>query len=234
MKEIFERLIPTQLINFYKKKLKPLKFRNKSIADTFTEIYQTNHWQGNESISGRGSDFDQTQKVIVELESVFIKYKIKSILDIPCGDFNWMSRIDFSQKKYLGADIVEKIIQNNLSKYGNINNIDFVNLDLTSDSLPQSELIICRDCLVHMSNEAIQKAIENIIKSNSGYLITTSYINRTVNYDIVTGDWRPINLQIAPFNFPEPDYLFIEECTEGNGKYTDKAMCLWKISAIKK
>lgn len=233
MKALLEKLVPVQLINFYKRKLKPVKFRNKSIKETFVEIYETNHWQGNESISGRGSDSDQTAKVIVELEKIFINYNIKSVLDVPCGDFNWMSKINFSTVQYLGADIVPQIIERNKLKYAHLENIDFKCIDLTTDAIGKSDLIICRDCLVHMSNDAIKKAIQNMVNSDSKYLITTSYVNRTANYDIVTGDWRPINLEIPPFNFPKPIYQFIEECTEGNGKYTDKAMCMWEVKALR-
>lgn len=35
------------------------------------------------------------------------KYSIKSILDIPCGDFSWMKKIELDGIEYIGADIVK-------------------------------------------------------------------------------------------------------------------------------
>ena len=50
--------------------------------------------------------------------------------------------------------------------------------------------------------------------------------------DIVTGDWRPLNLQDKPFNFPSPILIINENCTEDGGEYSDKSMALWDISKL--
>jgi hypothetical protein len=48
----------------------------------------------------------------------------------------------------------------------------------------------------------------------------------------VTGDWRPINLERAPFNWPAPVELIVEECTESGGVFADKSLGLWRIDAL--
>jgi hypothetical protein len=75
--------------------------------ERFTKIYQENHWNDSESRSGEGSTLENTQNVRNELPIVLKKYKIKSVLDAPCGDFNWMKSITQGISiKYIGDDIV--------------------------------------------------------------------------------------------------------------------------------
>ncbi|MCL2844566.1 MAG: hypothetical protein FWE23_03820 [Chitinivibrionia bacterium] len=104
---------------------------------------------------------------------------------------------------YIGGDIVEKIVENNNELYGN-ESISFKVLDITEDDLPKVDMILCRDCLCHLSNENVLKALRNFKKSGAKYLLATSYPLTSQNWDINNGDFRPINLLIEPFNLPHP------------------------------
>jgi len=235
IRKAFKKFIPNYWLEYYnyKKKLwRKCASENIKINDRFTEYYNTNHWGGKESISGRGSDSFQTEILIKELSKLFNDYNIKSILDIPCGDFNWMKNLDFSDKNYLGGDIVPDLIFKNREFFADRVNVRFEVMDITKDDLPKVDIIICRDCLVHLSYKDIFKSISNIKKNNCNFLLATSFIDRKRNYNILTGDWRPINLEKKPFNFPIPQLIINENCTEDNGKYSDKSMCLWNISNI--
>jgi hypothetical protein len=231
MKKIAIKLIPEFLLRFYRKRLKTSFFRNKSPSQVFSEIYRENYWGSSESVSGAGSVLNQTQSLILQLNSIIADFEIKSVLDIPSGDFNWMKKVDLSNVDYSGADIVKEIIDNNNNNNFQ-SNIKFKVLDLISDSLPESDLIIVRDCLVHLCFKDIEKAINNIKASNSKYLLTTTFTSRNKNHDILTRDWRTINLQKKPFCFPLPIQIINENCTEGDGKYHDKSMALWEISKL--
>ena len=48
------------------------------------------------------------------------KYQIKSILDIPCGDFYWMKGLDLKNINYVGADIVAPLIKKNIDQFKSI------------------------------------------------------------------------------------------------------------------
>jgi hypothetical protein len=85
---------------------------------------------------------------------------------------------------------------------------------------------------VHFSFYDINKAIENIKRSEIKYLLTTTFPACDQNIDIVTGDWRIVNLEKAPFNFPTPIKMINENCTEGNGTYADKSLGLWQINQL--
>jgi hypothetical protein len=58
------------------------------LSEKFKKIFANNEWGGSESRSGTGSSLDITKRLRMELPFLFLKYDIKSILDIPCGDFN--------------------------------------------------------------------------------------------------------------------------------------------------
>ena len=232
MKNKLKKLLPKKIINVYHFFLLYLKYRNKSTQEIFTNIYNTNHWKSSESISGAGSELQQTNLLIQELNIILKSYFIKSMLDIPCGDFNWMRFVDLAETKYIGGDIVNKLILNNTNSYSANNQIDFKVINLITDKLPKVDLIFTRDCLVHLSFKDIFASVENIKKSGSKYLLTTTFINRNINNDILTGSWRPLNLEIAPFFFPKPVALIIENCTEDNGNFSDKAMALYNVKDL--
>jgi 2-polyprenyl-3-methyl-5-hydroxy-6-metoxy-1,4-benzoquinol methylase len=196
----------------------------------FENIYSLHHWYDEESLSGPGASLRQTQTVRTVIATVLKEHGIKTLLDIPCGDFNWMKEVDLTDVEYTGADIVSTLIEQNESRYSSSSK-RFNWSDITSSPLPKVDLIFCRDCLVHFSYPDIRKAIQNIKRSKSKFLLTTTFVNRD-NEDIRTGSWRPLNLQRRPFSFPQPMQLYIENCTEANGEFADKAVALWRIKDI--
>ena len=193
--------------------------------EIFTTIYTNNWWNSSESRSGEGSELKSTQVLRQELPFLFKKYNIQSILDIPCGDFNWMKEVDLSGINYVGADIVDDLIASNKVKYPQHN---FIVLDLVNDPLPKADLVFVRDCLVHLSNASISQALENIKKSGSKYLLTTSFVKLENNTDILDGSWRVINLLASPFKMT-PIYLINEDCRVQYPDYNDKCMLLFDL-----
>jgi SAM-dependent methyltransferase len=206
-----------------------LKYR-RPLEDIFTEIYSYGGWRGKESVSGQGSDLSHTVVVRQELPLILKELNIKTILDAPCGDFNWMKTILPDHCSYTGIDIVEELIRKNTELYGGSER-SFRKLDLCSDSLPKVDLIISRDCLAHLSNKAAKLAIENFRASGSRYLLTTTYPNTARNEDTFSGWWRPLNLQLAPIGMPEPIRLIRENPeVPKEDPHFDKHMALWKLA----
>ena len=207
------------------------KFVGKSTEDIFNEIIENNFWLESETVSGIGSSLIQTAEILKTLPLLFDQFQIKSLFDIPCGDFNWFQKVDLSNIQYLGGDIVNKIVIQNNKKFKK-DNISFVHFDLLEDEINAFDLIFCRDCLVHFSFKDIFKAIASVKRSNSTYLVTTTFPDQEINKDIQTGGWRPLNFGIAPFNFPNPIYLLNEKCTEMESVFKDKSLGLWKVSDL--
>lgn len=199
--------------------------------DIFTQYYKNNTWSGKESVSGPGSDYEQTKFLIPELE-IMLKYlNIKSMLDIPCGDFNWIKRVNLDKINYHGCDIVEDLIASNNKKY-KTNTINFSVMNLVEDKIPQVDLVMVRDCLVHLPTKDVMKALKNIKDSKSKYLLTTNFVwnHQNDNQDINIGEWRRINLQKTPYNFNYPERIIVEGNIQSNDR--DKTMSLWYIKDI--
>ncbi|MDO8704111.1 MAG: class I SAM-dependent methyltransferase [Sulfuricaulis sp.] len=207
--------------------------KNADIEEVFANIFTENRWRGKDSFSGTGSDLHQTRVIIEELPLLFRDLRISTFLDIPCGDFHWMCRVDLKGVNYVGVDIVKELIQKNKEKYER-ENVQFQHLNLIEDKIRKVDLILCRDCLVHLSFDDAFLALRNICDSQSTHLLTTTFTTRMENHDIFTGQWRTLNLEIAPFNLPKPLRIINEDCTEGNSVYSDKSLGLWNIEDIKK
>lgn len=193
----------------------------------FEKIYSLHSWYSDESKSGPGASLKQTETVRAIVSELLKGLEAKTLLDIPCGDFNWMQEVDLSQCDYVGADIVIDIVKQNELNHS-AQGRRFVWADITLTPLPQADLLLCRDCLVHFSFNDVITAISNIKKSGSKFLLATTFPGR-INDDITTGYWRPLNLEGPPFSFPKPLELFNEYCTEEYGRYADKSLGLWKV-----
>ncbi len=202
-----------------------------SALAAFRHAYATNHWAGPDSPSGAGASLDQTLAIRRGLPELCRRLEVRSLLDLPCGDCSWMATIDLGPVRYLGADFLPELIQANRQRYQDSGRV-FEVLDLLSSPLPAADLVLCRDCLVHLSFADIARAIANLRAARVGYLLTTTFPSQPTNEDIHTGDWRPLNLEIAPFNWPSPQEILIEDCSEGNGLFVDKSLGLWRLDQI--
>lgn len=206
-------------------------FRHDSIADRFTEIYRLNAWGSSESVSGNGSTIALTENVRSALPRLFAMFQIKSVFDAPCGDFNWMQHLirEFPID-YVGADIVEPLVVALREKYGS-KHVRFLTLDLTASKFPKADLMICRDCLFHLSYKDTRSLLVNFILAEIPYLLTSTHLKRRdiLNKDISTGGFRLINLFAEPYYF-SPEVIFRFDDIQVEQKETE--MCLWTRDQI--
>jgi hypothetical protein len=171
-----------------------------------------------------GSTLNNTETVRQVLPNLFEKYDITSVVDVPCGDFNWMRYVLQNSSRitnYIGLDIVPEIIHLNMKNYS-ASRIRFEQSNVITTQPPFGDVVIMRDCLIHFSFVDAAKALRNIKQSGARLFLSTTYPQVTKNQDIVTGRWRPVNLETAPFNFPPPMELIHEDPSSG------KCMGLWR------
>jgi hypothetical protein len=211
-------------------------FREKILGHSakriFSRIYEQNSWANAESVSGAGSDLTQTRAIRLGLVKLVESLGIETILDAPCGDYFWMRTLNLNLRRYVGADIVPSLTDANRKKYGS-ESVQFETLDVTRDDLPRSDLVLCRDCLVHLPLQPALDALRNFKKSGSKYLLTTTYpglLNANKQL-IITGNWRPLDLTLPPFSFPAPLSLINEECTEPDD-FKEKSLGLWELARL--
>lgn len=197
----------------------------------FRHIYHANRWGDDESRSGTGSNLAQTEKLRTELPLLLRRLGCKTLLDLPCGDFWWMNLADLDGIEYIGGDIVPELIAENRQRFARPGR-RFEVLDLASNPLPRADVVFCRDCLVHLSYEFIDKALANLHRSGATYLVTTTYPATPANMDIPSGHWRTLNLTLPPFFFPPPLEALVEGCTEGEGAHVDKSLGVWRLADL--
>lgn len=130
---------------------------------------------------------------------------------------------------YIGADIVHDLIEKNIAAHEKAN---VAELDLCSSGLPCVDLVFCRDCLGHLSTSSVRRAVANLKKSGSTWLVATTFQKYRPIPEIDDGSWRPVNLCLPPFSWPIPYHLFEEGCTEGGGQFLDKSLGVWKIAEL--
>jgi hypothetical protein len=202
------------------------------LQERFERIYSTNLWSDPETRSGVGSSLDSTAVVRAELPKALRQLEARVMLDVPCGDFMWMKRVDLTGIEYIGGDIVPSIIEEN-QRLHTTESRSFSHLDLTRDKLPDADVLLCRDCLVHLSYANIRAVFANIARSNIRYVLMTSFPGRGENYDVADGDWRTLDFQAPPFSLPEPRLTIVEECEEEEGSYKDKSLVAWRVADLR-
>jgi hypothetical protein len=214
-------------IYYWLRKLFISRFIQKYLNQNFVRkfifylIYKTNHWnryqkinKNNILVSGPGSipGSIQTKNIIDNLDFFIKKNNIKSILDMPCGDFSWMQ--DLIKKNnyinYTGYDIVEDIIFYNNKKYSK-NNISFFCKDIVNETnFNNFDLVFIRDFFIHIDYVSINKILDNIKRSKVKFIACSNNNNAINNKDIAVGQHRKINLTIEPFYMNEIFYAFSE------------------------
>lgn len=200
------------------------------LQERFDLLHRLGVYHHDESVSGAASTLDETARLRAGLPQWLADHAVSSMLDIPCGDFHWMQRVEFAGQ-YTGADIVREIVEENQRLHGS-DRRRFVVLDATKDVLPRVDLILCRDLFVHLGNQDVLSALRNMVASGSGLLVTNHFLDRQDNPDIESGDFRAINLCRPPFRLPPPEDSILEESALAGGLFRDRSMALWRLQEV--
>lgn len=153
--------------------------------------------------SGSGSTLEYTERLRAALPDVFKRYKVKTFLDAPCGDWHWMSAVDLTGITYIGGDISASLIKDNAGKYTS-KKVSFQHLDITEDDLPKADMMMVRDCLFHLKFWLRWAFFENFVRSEIPYLLVTMHHQAVNNALGVNGGFKRFNPRVAPFFFEEP------------------------------
>lgn len=179
------------------------RYLQDDVAETFRANYQTGGWvhgEGQESRSGIGSSAAATAGLTERIGAAMKHLGAKSLVDIGCGDWNWMKRgtLDFA---YTGVDVVPEVIQDNQrhARPG----VSFAVCNAIAGPISPAEVALCREVLFHLSFADARAVVANI-KRAARYLIATTDLDIAINSDIQSGDFRRINLLRRPFGFPMP------------------------------
>ena len=138
-----------------------------NLNEIFSQIYKNKIWGSKVSIgsdSGEGSNPDTAMPYVNFIKQIIIEYKIKSVLDLGHGDWEMWRDYRFENVEYTGLDVVDYLTRDLSIKYGN-SRTKFITINGDSE-YPDSDLLICKDVLQHLSNEDIRNIWTKIDKYN--------------------------------------------------------------------
>jgi len=204
-------------------------------ADKFTLIYDKRLWfrvnpaiNADASSSGQGSTLESTAVFRRELECFLSHVNAQRLLDIPCGDFNWMKSVRFPPGlEYVGGDIVPSLVARLNKTYGNASQA-FRVFDLTKDSFDAADVWLCKDCIQHLSNRDIFLVLENFCRSPVEYGLISNHFGVVENVDIPTGGFRHVDLTLPPFSLPAPLIKLSDIPIDGEPRYIG----VWKRTSL--
>lgn len=163
-----------------------------------------------ETACGAGSTVAFTEHLRPWLADLLRELKVRTLLDAPCGDFNWMARVDLSGIDYAGCDYDAQHIRAALARESEPpeyrpRSKSMMVLDLCEDKLPfHADLMLCRDFMQHLPDRQIVRVLRRFLNSGIPWLLATSHVDAE-NCDIIrSGMFRPLNLMRSPWDLPEP------------------------------
>jgi len=177
-----------------------------------------------ESLWKSGNPFRNTEALRREIPKIFKELGIRSFVDVGCGDFLWLSTIDWTGISYLGIDIVQDLIERNIRKYPGFN---FIKMNAIEKIPSKADMIFIRSIFIHLGFPDSLKIIENVKKSGSTYMMASTRENKKVNYEPVCLMLQHQNLLRPPFNFPKPLMLIKEMDIK-----TNNHMGVWKVNEL--
>lgn len=223
---------------------------------TFGKIYESGTWVGGKvkatspghfyynaswphqkrvASSGPGSELGvATENSMKFLMEVIQNYTVVSMIDVPCGDLNWIfdSWTTDSLHFYLGLDIARPILAVDRKRFAHHSNKVFQQWDATKCPLPSLlvgqerrhfDLVHSRDVFQHLPLEQVGSFICNVIKSDARLFITTTFPQGR-NRNVSRGDYYQNNLDEEPFSLPSP-----KVCVSTHPTIEGDLTCLYEL-----
>jgi hypothetical protein len=222
LRKLVRSLVPDAVLEWRRQRRHAKHFGNADYAETFKIVHDKNLWLNDESVSGGGSTVAFTESIRASLADWLARQNIRSMVDLPCGDFNWMRLVEFpAGMTYTGIDIVPALIEANKAKYETPGRT-FELGDIIAGPVPPAEVYFCRDVFIHFPNDAVEKSIANVRAAGAKYLIASTFPDVTEKADTVFPNSRRQNMALF---LGEPEEL-LEDFGDGR---TDKYMGVWKL-----
>jgi hypothetical protein len=205
----------------------------------FDKIYQNNYWGLEGGGSGTGSMVHTTVSVR-KLFSFFIETQnVQTIVDVSVGAMAWWPLIldNFPHVNFYGFDISLSKIQENKERFSEKKNWKFYCEDLVhKQDYPESDFLVCRHTLNHLSSKDVILSIENLKLAKTRFLGLTQHpINQIDKEELMDEtlegciDYRPINLLDPPISM-SPPWMEINDADAENIQIGwERKFSVWKF-----
>lgn len=197
-----------------------MKIRNHK--EVFTNIYDKEVW-GKGKGSGTGSSIDYCKRYVEFLEKFLIDNKIKRVLDLGCGDWQFSQHVNWGKSKYVGLDVVKSVIRANKRQF-TTTGIKFKVTDISKPNLIEPylkddvrQVILIKDVLMHWNDKEIikwMKKFYKLIGPNHYVLITNNYKHMRSPHkndlprELDKYSWSPLDSQKKPLIKWNPEVVF--------------------------
>lgn len=187
---------------------------NFGSLSVFDEIYREGFW-GNGS--GGGSSLEASKQYVQFLKKFLKRYQIKRIVDVGCGDWQFMRYVDLTGIDYTGVDAAKTVITANERAFGSAN-IRFAHFEGNYSVVPPADLLLCKDVLQHLDTESVCSLAKSLIPRFRYSLVTNDVPKRSLlgkmidklkyknllevyglNKEIDNGDYRLLDLRMPPY-----------------------------------
>lgn len=197
------------------------------MEEEFTDIYRQNRWGCPETVSGPGSALDACSSILERLPGWIGTLGIRSVVDLGCGDFHWASKVDMGITDYDGYDIVEPLIEKNRALHGKPN-IRFHHRNIMDMMIPQADLVVVKDVLIHLPNCLGVELLEKIKTSGSLWLAATTSPGweAKTRLGMFVGGFSPTDLEQAPYSLGTPQEVLK---VPHRADLPEKFLALWKL-----
>ena len=181
------------------------------------------------SPNGPGASLPLTENLREQLPGLWLTHGIKSVLDVACGDWNWMRYVDLSGiRNYYGWDVDPELITRCAQRYNEMMDAHpdkhlahawFDVRNVADTSFPNVDCILARHILIHFPNDYISDIIDKMRRGHARYLLTSNFPEDTNEflYDPTRYAWvgymeHPVNLEIPPFSLSNKIDAIPEQC----------------------
>jgi SAM-dependent methyltransferase len=200
----------------------------QDMTGIFSQIYANGAWvmrENQDSLSGVGSTQAATRELSTQLSNFLREVSCRRLVDIGCGDFNWMHTVqgDFD---YVGIDVVPQVIEQNVARYASARR-RFLCSDATRGRIEAGDVAICREVLFHLSFKDGLSLLRNVRAAGFKHALFTTDNSVWFNSDIRSGDFRRINLLQAPYALPAPSRELADDKVSRG-----RVMGAWQVSAL--
>lgn len=204
-------------------------------------VFENKDWSegGSGPKSGYGSSLAHTEQLRTALPGLFSRHGVRRFVDAPCGDWHWMSQVNLTGIDYIGIEISEGLVALNRAEHARPG-VSFKLGDVTSDPLPEADLLMCRDCLFHLKFWLRWEFFQNFLASGTPLLLTTFHHverNRRLGEN---GGFTKFNPMLPPFDFAEPIEVIHETVRIGDdgelhlagGRGGNRSLGLWTRNQV--
>lgn len=200
----------------------------QDMTGIFSQIYANGAWvmrENQDSLSGVGSTQAATRELSIQLSEFLRAVGCRRLVDIGCGDFNWMHTVE-GDFDYLGIDVVPQVIEQNTARYANTRR-RFLCGDATRGPIEAGDVAICREVLFHLSFQDGMKLLRNVRAAGFEHVLFTTDNSIWFNSDIRSGDFRRISLLKSPYALPTPSRELADDKVSRG-----RVMAVWQGSAL--